>query len=856
MTIRRVPVALLALAALLPPPSVRAVAQDGYRTPPQDVVDILDAAPFPQAVVGPSGDRMILAFGEAMPGIETLAAPMLRLAGRRISPVTNGMHAAPPFARFSVVDLRSGDTRQVTAAEDGLGPPLWSPAGDRFAFTRTTSEGVALWLADPGTGAARVLTAPSLNGARGEPCAWMPGGRSLLCHFVVADRGPAPRRAAVPAAPIVQESGGEATPSWTFQDLLGDAHDEALFDYYLTSQPTLVDATTGDARPVGDPAAYESLEPSPSGEYFLAVLTVRPYSYLVPDSRFAKEVRILASDGRTLRTLANLPLDEGGPEHLGFRRPGPRQFAWRSGTPAVLAYMEALDGGNPALDAPHRDRVLTLAAPFEGEATELIRTEHRLGSGAFGFGYPVLWGEDGETAIVYEFDWPTRRTRAWAVQAASPGAEAALLWDRSTDDWYGNPGAPVMTQDASGKPAVRMDGTSIFLSGPGGSPDGDRPFLDRLDLATGRSERLFHSRADSYEAVVGLADARADRIVIRRETGDEPPNYHLIATADGERTALTSFPNPQPQLAGITKRKIYYERDDGIPLSGELYLPADYRPGDRPPVLVWAYPREYADEDGAGQVRGSAHRFTTVSGASHLLLLTQGYRGAQRRRDADRRRLHRERQLRGAAGGERQGGGGQARRAGRGRPRPHRDRRTQLRGLHDRQHAGPLRRLRRRNRAQRRLQPEPDALRLPVRAPHLLGGAGGLLPHVGLHARREDQRAPAPDPRLNRQQLRHLPGAVGADVPRPQRSGGHGASGDAPPRESRLPGARVGSAHRVGDVRLDAPPREGARAAADSVAGGGRQGRTRLRRRTPCGGVAPQLGAVPCGGRERIPQKF
>ena len=625
MTIRRLAAPILAVAVLFPQPPARAVAQDAYRTPPPEVIDILDAEPFPSAVVSPSGDWMILAHGESMPGIEDLAAPMLRLAGRRISPVTNGMHAAPPFVRFSVVDLNGGDTREVTGAADGLGAPVWSPAGDSFVFTRTTSDGVALWLAGPESGTARALTAPSLNGARGEPCAWMPDGSSLLCHFVLEDRGPPPLPAAIPVGPVIQESGGEAAPSWTFQDLLESAHDEALFDYYLTSQPAIVDAATGDTRPVGSPAVYESLEPSPSGEYFLSVRTVRPYSYLVPDSRFTKEVEVLDGDGQSLRTLATLPLDEGGPEHLGFRRAGLRQFAWRPGAPAVLAYVEALDGGNPARDVPHRDRVLTLAAPFDGAGTELIRTEHRLGSGAFGFGYPVLWGEDGETALVYEFDWPTRRTRTWAVQASSTGAEPALLWDRSTDDWYGNPGDPVMKQDATGRPVVHMDGTSIFLAGPGGSPEGDRPFLDRLDLAAAELQRLFHSAPDSYETVIGLADARAGRLVIRRETSEEPPNYHLVTTNDGERTALTSFPNPQPQLAGITKRKIQYERDDGIPLSGELYLPADYEPGTRLPVLVWAYPREFADEDGAGQVRGSAHRFTTVSGASHLLLLTQGY---------------------------------------------------------------------------------------------------------------------------------------------------------------------------------------------------------------------------------------
>ena len=612
----------LALAIALSPLPGPAAAQDTYLTPPLEVVDILDAPPMPTGIVGPTGVWMILAHRESMPGIEDLAAPMLRLAGRRISPVNNGPHAAPPFVRFSIVDVDGGETREVNGAEDGLGPPLWSPAGDRFAFTRTTPDGVALWIADPETGAALALTEPALNGARGEPCLWMPGGESLLCHFVREDRGPPPTPSAVPVGPVVQESGGEASPAWTFQDLLKDSHDEALFDYYLTSQPTLVDAGTGETTEVGPPGVYESLEPSPSGEYFLSVRTIRPYSYLVPDARFAKEMEVLDSDGRPFHALASLPVDEGGPEHLGFRRAGARQFSWRPGAPAVVVYVEALDGGDPSREVPYRDRVMTLDAPFTGTGAELIRTEYRLGSGAFGFGYPVLWAEGGGTALVYEFDWPTRRTRAWVV--TNPGG-ARLLLDRSTDDWYGNPGDPVMTLDAAGKPVVRMDGRHIFLAGPGGSPEGDRPFLDRLDLDSGATERLFHSGADSYETVVSLVDTRANEIIVRRETPDEPPNYHVVRTGSGERSALTSFPNPQPQLAGITKQKVFYEREDGIPLSGELYLPAGHEPGERLPVLVWAYPREFADEDGAGQVRGSAHRFTIIAGASHLLLLTQGY---------------------------------------------------------------------------------------------------------------------------------------------------------------------------------------------------------------------------------------
>ena len=70
---------------------------------------------------------------------------------------------------------------------------------------------------------------------------------------------------------------------------------------------------------------------------------------------------------------------------------------------------------------------------------------------------------------------------------------------------------------------------------------------------------------------------------------------------------------------------VTYKRKDGVGLSGTLYLPPGYKQGERLPMFIWAYPREFVDADAAGQVVGSPNRFTTISGASHLLLLTQGY---------------------------------------------------------------------------------------------------------------------------------------------------------------------------------------------------------------------------------------
>ena len=60
-------------------------------------------------------------------------------------------------------------------------------------------------------------------------------------------------------------------------------------------------------------------------------------------------------------------------------------------------------------------------------------------------------------------------------------------------------------------------------------------------------------------------------------------------------------------------------------LHATLYLPADYQPGTRLPLIVWAYPIEFNDPATAGQVSRSPDRFARIGGSSHLHLLTQGY---------------------------------------------------------------------------------------------------------------------------------------------------------------------------------------------------------------------------------------
>ena len=602
------------LAALALGSAAPGLAQEatGYLTPPAEIVDILDAPPTPQVIVSPSRDTVALLARPAMPSIAEVSRPMLRIAGFRLNPRTNGPHRSGGVNRVTVKHLDDGAEHVFDAPrETSLGDFEYSPDGSRLLFTLTRYNGIEAWVMDVATGQPRPISDASVNAAWGNPCDWLDEGSTVLCRFKASARGAPPSPPEAPAGPNIQEHQGGAAPIRTFQDLLQNAHDEALFEYYFTSQVGTVDLATGRRTAIGRPGLYERVSASPNGEQLLTVEVERPYSWLVRASSFPKDVTVRNRSGEIVASIARLPLADAVP--IGGVPTGPRRFTWDPTRPATLVWVEAEDGGDPRAEVPHRDRVLAHAAPFDGEPAEIARTEFRFSG--------IAWTAHG-TALLTESDRPTRWTRTTLLDA---DGGRRTLWDRSTEDRYADAGRPVTVRRPGGAVVRQTGDGAIYLTGNGASPQGDRPFLDRLDLASLESERLFQSAGDAYEVALAPLSDDGSLILTRRETRTEPPNY-LVRDLDADAVQpLTAFEDPAPQLAGISKELITYERADGVQLSGTLYLPPGYQDGDRVPMLVWAYPREYVDPRLAGQVTGSDNRFTAIRGASHLLLLTQGY---------------------------------------------------------------------------------------------------------------------------------------------------------------------------------------------------------------------------------------
>ena len=610
----------------------------GYDQPPKAILDVMRAPSPPSAHVSPTQDTILLVSQQDYPPLSRVATPFLRLAGARIEPGNHSKHDTPggygirPCIRsFELVRIADG-VRTAVQLPVAACPesPTWSADGKQFAFANVVSTSVELWIGDARSGKVRQVPGVRLNPMFGSELQWMPDQKTLLVKLVPGNLGAPPPKPLVPAGPSIQETGGAQGQSSTYEnrDTLGSGHDEDLFDYYAASQLALVDAASSAITLLGTVGLYDTLESAPDGRHLLVSAIHKPYSYVTTHDRFPRTVEVWDTANRdrpAVQTIAKLALADRVPIH-GVAL-GPRDFFWRPTEPATLLWAEALDGGDWNVKVPARDKVMMQKAPFTSAAVELTRTEQRLQG--------ISWSERPEIALVHEYDHNRHWRRAVLFNADQPQQTPRVLWDLSSEEKYANPGQPVHRQQANGFWLVRVEGDSIYLAGTGSSPDGDRPFLDRLDLKTKKSERLFRSDKESYERFLSFRGVDPRSFLTWHQSVNEPPNAYLRtlgaaqqapaseAVFASSRVAVTQIADPTPAVRAIKKRLVKYKRADGLDLSFTLYTPPGYQEGTRVPTILYAYPRDYADASKAAQVTGSQATFTRLR--NYRLLLLAGY---------------------------------------------------------------------------------------------------------------------------------------------------------------------------------------------------------------------------------------
>ncbi|HSV87864.1 MAG TPA: prolyl oligopeptidase family serine peptidase [Bacteroidales bacterium] len=598
-----------------------AQAPVGYMVPPKAIVELVDAPATPAISIGPGNRTIRLAQSPELPRLEDLAAYEYRLAGIRFDPVTNGPSRVSYATGITFTDVNGQNSREVAGLPDNpkIRNMAWSPDGSKVAFTHTAETGIELWVADVATATARQLTGPIINDVMGNAFEWLSDNYTLVYSAVPVNRGEAPIPPRVASAPVIQENIGRRAAVRTFQDMLQNKYDEAIFDFYATSKLYKTNLS-GNKTPLVEASVIANYSISPDGNFLMVNRVKRPYSYFVPYTRFPQVFEIYDMKGNLIRTLAEIPLVDALPQGFGAVRTGPRGFTWRADAPASLYWVEALDEGNPAQEVPFREQLFYLSAPFTGEPLPMVKLSLRFAG--------ITWGRN-DLALINEFWQRTRIGRTHAFHPTDASQPMRLIFERNMEDEYNNPGSFLTVTNTFGRSVLQFDrrGRKLFLFGPGASPEGNRPFFDEFDIETGTITRLWRSVSPFFESPVSLIDPERQIIITRRESVDQHPNFFIRDVRRNRLTQITNFPDPFPQMRAIRREMIHYSRNDGIPLTGTLFLPEGFRPGIDPPLptILWAYPEEFKSADAAGQVTGSPYTYTRLGATSPVMLVTQGY---------------------------------------------------------------------------------------------------------------------------------------------------------------------------------------------------------------------------------------
>jgi len=634
------------------------MASSSYEEP-SDVLKRLFLPPKdPSLTLSSDYQWLVLTQEPPLPSISLLAKPEEKLAGIRFDPKLLSPSRLDYATSLALQHMVTGDVQKMDLPEDseGIRYIRFHPSRPTFVFASKVKNEplLELYKCELVENLWRMKKIPlgcrRMNFVSGCAYQFTAHGGRLLVKTVPANWPDEPPKEPVSVGPSVQvvAKGAADAPGRTYQDLLKNKYDEAKLRHYLTTELLRIDIESLDVKTVGQSGGgrlVRSIQCSPCSRFLLVALTTT-FSYSVPISRFGRAVRVwdLDSDGDV--EVASVPVDDEIPLGYDTCSRHPRSFQFHPCEDHTIIHALAADGGK------------SLADPFEGGERDALYVQ-TLDDRTLTLENPIKWvglewryndlefTESG-IAMIDEYRWNDRMQRKWMLDDKKE-SKTRLLWERSWENRYDSPGEPLTRRGKGGKYLiVQPTPTSIYLSGSGASPNGDRPFLDQLDFAAEdiKTTRLWRCaaplegeldaakevggvlpsvRRDVYESLVCLLYDN-ETIMFSREGKIKPRNYFLTKLQDESKSEIqvTDVAHPQPDLLAITKELVQYKREDGVDLTADLYLPANYD-GTPCPTLFWAYPREFKNAKAAGQLQGSKHRFVSAHWASPVHWAAKGW---------------------------------------------------------------------------------------------------------------------------------------------------------------------------------------------------------------------------------------
>ena len=604
--------------------SITANAQENlrYQKPPKEILDLVDVQRAPSVLIDDNKEYMVLRYRDTYKTIAELSEEELRLGGLRINPRTNIGSRTRYYNDLKIKNIKkkNASIKQVKSLPENprFANFTWSPDQKKLALTNTTREGVELWVLNLQNAVLTKLTEANVNANMGDVANWFEDSRSLLVKLVPEGRKELiDNDKVIPTGPTVSVSEGKKAQNPTYQDLLKSKTDEHNFEQLASSEIYKVSLNGTQVKWLTT-AMYGNISFSPDGNYVMVNTLEKPFSYLVPYDRFPSKTTIYSKDAKKVETVLIVPLIEDLPKGFMAVRTGRRNMSWRSDKAATLIYVEARDDGDPANKVEYRDEVFQLEAPFNGNSKSILKTINRFSG--------ILWGNDN-IAIAYDYWWNSRNIKTYIFDPSNVLEKPVIISDRNYQDHYSDPGDFVRKRNDMGRYVLTLEGNDAFLIGEGFSKKGQFPFIDKMNLKTQEKERIYQSDYSDKLENIHEYDPEKNQLLARIESKNEYPNYYFRNLENKKLKQLTFFENPFKSIQNVHKEVITYQREDGLELSGTLYLPAGYDKNkkEKMPMILWAYPKEYKDKSSASQNTQNPNEFTYPHWASPIHWVNRGY---------------------------------------------------------------------------------------------------------------------------------------------------------------------------------------------------------------------------------------
>lgn len=593
-----------------------------YQKPSQSILDLADYERAPSVSMDTKKEYMLLTYRNTYKSLDDLNQEELRLGGLRINPITNISSTVTYVNNLKLRKIKDKNEVQVTGLPTNprISTIGWSPNDTKISFSHTTASGVELWVIDVTSAKATKLTEATVNANIGSPFSWMNDNETILVKMLPKNRAALlDAKKDLPTGPIISNADGVKSQNRTYPDMLKNKNDEINFENIMTSELYKVNLN-GTATLFKNAAMYAGESFSPDGNYLMLTTIQKPFSYIVPLSRFPSKSVIYDKAGNEVKVVNEVPLTEIIPKGFMAVRKGKRNMSWRTDKPATLAYAEALDGGDPANKVEFRDEVFLWNAPFNLSATSLVKTPQRYDR--------IIWGND-TVAIITDEWYDTRNTKTYAINPSNPSQAPKVIFDRNSQDVYSDPGNFETRKNQYNRYVLAIENDNAYLIGNGFTKNGQFPFISEFNLKTLQAKRLYTSTyTDKKEDVLEIEDFKKGTVLVQIQSKNEYPNYYLRNIKQKNKlTPITAFKNPFESIKNVSKEVIKYKRKDGVELSGTLYLPVGYDKikKEKMPLLIWAYPAEYKDKNSAGQSTQNPNEFTFPSYGSFVYWVTKGY---------------------------------------------------------------------------------------------------------------------------------------------------------------------------------------------------------------------------------------